>query len=77
MREPVVQAGAVMFARRGIVCGVRAAQPSVAAVRGRIVRRDIWGGAPKAVMCCSLGYPVGEGRMLALQPQDVNERQLE
>jgi hypothetical protein len=43
MREPVVQAGAVMCARRGIVCGVRAAQPSVAAVRGRIVRRDIWG----------------------------------
>jgi hypothetical protein len=48
MRLPVIQAGVVIFARRGIGCDVREAQLSGAAVRGRIVRRDIWG-APEGV----------------------------
>ena len=41
MRLPVIQAGVVFFARRGIVCVVREAQLSGAAVRVRSVRRAI------------------------------------
>lgn len=45
-RLPVIQAGVVTLARRGIVGVVREAQLSGAAVRQRVVRRDIVGVRP-------------------------------